>query len=52
MGFIFSGSSLILLSGTFRRCSVSSSSDTLDGVSGRCYCARVGGSPPCANREI
>jgi hypothetical protein len=52
MGFIFSGSSLILPSGTFRRCSVSSSRDTLDGVSGRCYCARVGGSPPCANREI
>jgi hypothetical protein len=33
-------------------CSVSSSSDTLDGVSGRCYYACVGGSPPRANRKI
>jgi len=33
-------------------CGVSSSSDTLDGVSGRHYYARVGGSPPCVNRRI
>jgi hypothetical protein len=51
MGFIFSGSSLILLSGTIRRWRVSSC-DTLDGESCRYYCARVGGSPPCANARL